>query len=46
MLKKIDLISEKKINNKTLEKIKGGHVCARCICGTKVPETWEFETTS
>ena len=47
MLRKIDLSIDKKVDNKALDKIKGGWcACARCICGTKVPDSWRDDSSS
>ncbi len=41
MLKKIELVSNQKIDNKSLNKIKGGWCCcANCVCGSLLPTTW------
>lgn len=35
MLKKIELVSDKKLDNKTMIKIKGGWCCcSSCVCGS------------
>ena len=44
MLKKIDLVSDKKIDKEALNKIRGGCICARCICGTKPATDWSNDT--
>jgi len=44
VLKKIELVSEKKMGNKTLIKIKGGAcICANCVCSTMADDTWRDE---
>jgi hypothetical protein len=42
MLRKIELVSDKKIDNKTLNKIKGGGwcCCANCVCGNNPGDSW------
>jgi len=45
MLKKIELVSDEKIDNKTLNKIKGGWCCCGdCICGPGASESWSDDS--
>lgn len=46
MLRKIELVSDEKLDSKTMNKIKGGScTCARCICGRGSVDTWSSENS-